>query len=136
MDAYVIYNELYQVLICCQHHYAISPDSIVRHFRMLHKSIPLEMRQRIIKYASELDLLEPKKVSVPTQMTPIKGLAIYDGFKCTYNGCTELRGTVESMRKHCHTHGWVISDGIKWSEQKLQTFFTTNNTKYVHFYLF
>jgi hypothetical protein len=136
MDAYVIYNEMYKVLICCQHHYAISPDFINGHFRKFHNSVPLEIRQRITEYASKLDLLEPKKVTVPTQMTPIKGLTIHDGFKCIYNSCMELKGTVQSMRKHCHTHGWVISDGIQWSEQKLQTFFTSINIKYVHFYLF
>jgi hypothetical protein len=136
MDVYVIHNEIYQVLICRQHHYAISPEFITRHFRQFHKSVPLETRDKITEYASKLNLLEPKKVSIPTEMIPIEGLTIHNGYKCTYNGCTELKGTLESMRKHCYTHGWVISDGIQWREQKLQTFFTSSNKKYIHFYLF
>ena len=76
MDNYIIHDQIHQVLICRQHHYAISSDAIARHFRELHKAIPLEIRQRIIQYTKGLDLLKVKKVNVPPDMISIHGLTV------------------------------------------------------------
>ena len=135
MDAYIIHDEVHQTLICRLHHYALSPDHITRHFRDLHKAIPLETRQKLIEYTKGLNLVDPKNVSVPQDMVPINGLTIHTGVKCDYEGCTKLlNGSIKSMEKHCQKeHEWIPANGIKWSEQKMQTFFTGFNMKYIHY---
>ena len=54
MDAYVTYNAQYQVLICRQHQYAITPDWITRHFQDSHQGIPLATRQAYPPFRSKI----------------------------------------------------------------------------------
>src|SRR5438552_1442158 len=65
MDEYIIYNTTYHILICRQCGYAIPQDGIMRHYRRFHKTIPLVMRQEIIKYGLSLDLHQPNHYSTP-----------------------------------------------------------------------
>ena len=55
MDQYIVYNSTYHILICRKCRYAIPQDWITRHFRQLHKTIPLTVRQAIIEYSKTLD---------------------------------------------------------------------------------
>jgi len=124
MDAYVLYNRQYKILICRQHHYAIPQSWVSRHFQKHHKETPLETRNRIEKYVAELDLLRPEEIEPPQDMVPVDGLTIYAGYKCLYDGCLELAGTEASMAQHCKVnHKWIKSIGVKWEKQTLQTFF-------------
>ena len=40
MDQYIIYNNIYHILICRQCSYALPQDWIMCHFRQFHKTIP------------------------------------------------------------------------------------------------
>jgi len=130
MDEYIIYNNDYNVIICRQHGFAIPPDWIRRHFQDSHKGIPLETRKEMIEYSKSLELCQPTQVVLPDSIMPINGLTIIDGYKCCYEPCVKLSSTVKSMEKHCGSaHGWVAAHGIRWREQKLQTFFASQNRK-------
>jgi|ERR1700733_14141514 len=131
MDAYVTYNAQYQVLICRQHQYAITPDWITRHFQDSHQGIPLATRQAIVEYSQQVDLAMPENVATPVlPVESIAGLNIIHGFQCQYEECSELCGTEGSMRKHCRrTHKWVAGVGIKWTNQCMQTIFEGNRRK-------
>ena len=131
MEPYTIFNEEYQVLICRQHGFAISPNGIARHFRDEHDGISLETRQSLVTYSNTLTLLDPNIVAIPDHLVPaIYGLSVISGFQCNYEGCKELRSTSKSMSQHCKVnHKWMLSHGIRWTEQTFQTFFQGSNRK-------
>jgi hypothetical protein len=130
MNDYVTYNTEYKVLICRQHKYGISPDGILRHFRNFHKAVPLATRKAINDYSKTLDLAAPTTPHEPIQ--PVEGLTIVKGFKCSYDGCSELRGTEMSIKQHCwETHEWKAGASDIWVNQECQTFFEGSRHKYV-----
>jgi len=133
MEEYIIYNSEYHVLICRQHGYAIPPNGIVRHFRQLHKAIPLSTRQAIVQHIKSLDLYEPDKVVIPHDIIePILHLTLLQGVKCQFDKCNELRGTENSMVYHCKVaHQWIRTNGVLWSKQCIQTFFQSSNRRFV-----
>ena len=133
MDQYVIYNEKYHILICRQHGYAIPSDYVGRHFRETHKAIPLAIRRAIIEYTNSCKLSETNKVFISQyDISPIEGLTIIKGVKCEYDGCSKLRGSVDSIIKHCRSaHGWIAEHGAKWREGDFQTFFRGPHCKYL-----
>src|SRR5437667_10595417 len=100
MDKYVTYNTQLHTLICRQHKFGLGPDWVERHFRNLHKAIPLEMHQEIIKYAKSLDLWEPILINnLSFFVFPIPELSITAGWQCQYDMCQELRRTEGSIEK-------------------------------------
>jgi len=131
MNDYVTYNAEYQVLICCQHQYAIPPEWITRHFQNSHQATPLVMRQAIVEYSRRLTLASPEDfVTGYEPVEAIKGLKIVDGFQCRYDECSELRGTEGSIQKHCReSHKWVAAMGVKWRNQHMQTIFDGTRRK-------
>ena len=133
MEEYLIYNEVYRVIICRSHKYAISPNSVSRHLQKYHQSIPLKTRQFLEQSAEKLDLVTTEEVGIPWDETVVDGLEVHDGFKCEYDDCNELRGSIDSMKKHCQQeHNWKVkSNGVKWTCQKIQTFFQGHHLKYV-----
>ena len=136
MDQYVIYNNTYHVLICHQCHFAIRQDRIIRHFRQLHKLIPLNTRQEIIEYGKLLDLWEPNNVQAIKELnpnkSPVQGLSTIIGLQCQYDGCNKLTRVESSMKHHCWVeHHWSKKDGNMWKKQSVQTFFEGQNCKYM-----
>ena len=136
MNEYVTYNTTYHILICRQCGYAIPQDWIMRHFRQLHKTIPLAMRQDIINYGLSLELWHPSEVYEQwknmTTKSPVDDLAIFSGFKCQFDDCMSYRRTEVSMKKHYReTHNWVAKDGIILIKEKLQSFFGGRHVKYI-----
>jgi hypothetical protein len=131
MDQYITHNLDYNTIICRQHKQAIPPDWIPRHFREFHKTIPLSTRQAIINHCKTLNLLSLEDMIIPTEpVQPVHGLPVLDGFQCEYEGCSELRSTELSIKKHCRDeHQWVLELGIKWSSQSIQTFFAFKHVK-------
>jgi Orsellinic acid/F9775 biosynthesis cluster protein D len=125
MNDYVNYNAKYKVFICRAHKYGITPDYIPRHFRDHHKGTPLPTRQAIVDYSKTLDLAAPDDIAIPTEaVEPIKELCIVDGFRCEYDGCSELRGTYGSMKEHCkRVHEWVTATGVMWVSETCQKLF-------------
>ena len=119
MDAYVIYNPEYKVLICRQHKYAIPQDRIFRHFQLFHLFIPLATRQLISNYSKTLELVAPENVATPLELVLcIDGLTIVNGFLCQYDRCRELRSTERSIKEHCRgKHEWKARTGVTWKNQ-------------------
>jgi len=134
MEDYIIHNHQYGIIICRQHKYAVPKNWIRRHFQEQHKDVPLETRQNIEAYVADLNLLPPSEVPLPESTIPVEGLALYNGYKCLYDECDELKGTVKSMVKHCkYEHKWIKSVGVKWTAQAMQTFFVSSHLKYISF---
>src|SRR5579859_8284832 len=108
MNPYVTYNNDYQVLICGQHKYAVSLKSIEEHYRVKHDEISLKARQEILEYASILSLCEPKDMVIPTEIVaPIAESEVRTGYKCKFDGCTVIMGTMEFVSRHGRTHTWT-----------------------------
>ena len=130
-----MFNSIYHILICRQCGYAIPQDWIMRHFRQLHKSIPLNIRQEIFNYRKSLALWHPNEVQQLWENTEIKssisGLIVNTGFQCQFNNCNKLTRTERSMKFHCrNTHDWNNNTGTMWRKQFLQTFFEGQHSKY------
>jgi Orsellinic acid/F9775 biosynthesis cluster protein D len=131
MNDYVTYNAKYKVLICRYHQFAIPPDGILRHFRDMHKAIPITTRKAIADYSKTLDLATLNEVATPNEpVQPVQELTVIRGFQCRYGGCSELRSTVTSMKQHCReTHGWAASTDVMWITQAFQTLFDGTRRK-------
>jgi Orsellinic acid/F9775 biosynthesis cluster protein D len=122
---YVKYHEEYGVLRCISHKYGMtSGDGIGRHLQIYHKSIPIDIRNKIIEYADGLGLKDAKDIRPPNpEAGPIEGFEIFEnGFKCIFEDCPGYYSAKEStMKKHsenkhkCHEKKWV--------HQTVQTFF-------------
>ena len=83
MNDYVTYNAEYKVLICRQHQFAIPPDGILRHFRDMHKAIPIASRKAIADYSKTLELATPDEVATPSEpVEAVQGLTVVRGFQC------------------------------------------------------
>ena len=59
---YITYNAEYKVLICRHHQSAIPADGILRHFRDMHKAIPIASRKAIADYSKTLELATLEEV--------------------------------------------------------------------------
>jgi hypothetical protein len=131
VNDYVTYNAEYKVLVCRSHKFGIAPDYVERHLRESHKGIPLETRQAIVDYSGTLDLAAPGDIAIPSEtVQPINELCIIDGFRCMYDGCSELRGTNGSMKEHCkRDHGWVSATGVMWRTETCQKLFDGSRHK-------
>lgn len=128
MDAYITYNKEYRVLICLKHQYAVTPESIKRHFdKEHHPETPLKVRQQIIQYSNTLKLCEPVNVANPPEyQLAIPGLEVRLGSRCNFTGCMVICGTQDSMKKHVKDHIWDRNSGNKWEKINVQTFFSGN----------
>ena len=77
---YVSHLSKYEVLLCrvCKHCVKPSEDAIKRHFmHKRHRKIPLKIRQEIVKYGTELKLMNPEKVrNSSSEIEPIEGLKL------------------------------------------------------------
>lgn len=132
MNAYLVYNTEYNVLICKSHQHAIAPKYITRHFLKEH-DVSFTVRQNIhefaeqffsrVKKAEDLEYTEGK-------IQPIPYLRIVDGFQCQYDTCGKIQGTLDSVKKHCWAeHNWKSKDGDRWLETRAQTFYQGNSQR-------
>ena len=130
MNAYVVYNSEHKVLICKEHEYALSLKSIVSHFREEH-DIPLQARQEIFQYATKAQIAEPEDLVYSNdKVGVIPYLKIIQGYRCEYESCNLILGTIHSIKKHCKLeHEWKTKDGICWVEIRAQTFYQGNSRR-------
>ena len=130
MNAYIVYNSEYNVLICKEHECAISAEFLTRHFRMKH-DISLERRQEILAYASQFTPTKPTDLMYTREkIIPIPYLRIIDGYQCNYDECDMILGTLSTIKKHCRqNHEWKAKDGECWFETRTQTFYQGNNQR-------
>jgi hypothetical protein len=113
-------------------------SGIQRHMKDHHKEIPLDVRRRIVNYASELQLDRPESIWMDTvkKTKALDGFTLYDGWKCEEKVddegvCTKVFVSEEWMRKHCtEEHGWKKSRGRSWSQQRVQTLFSGSLRRY------
>lgn len=124
MDPYILYNAEFKVLICNKHQCAIPPAFIERHFWHGHKEVPLQTRRRIVECSRKVETYSPSEVTTPMEVIdPIKGLKLRSGFRCTYDKCGNICGTIGSIKEHSKAHKWGSMDVRRWREIKAQTFF-------------
>jgi hypothetical protein len=103
VKALVIYNAEFQVLICRQHGYAISPNNPGSHFRVGEHAgigaVPIPITE-INEYAKQLTLrpyTSFKPDLVPCK--PIDGLTIHDGYMCSICGHSGVERMVKEHIK-------------------------------------
>lgn len=90
------------MFICKEHQCGISLKWLRRHFQEEHKHLSLESRQEIFNYASSRTMVEPEALCHPVEIIPaIIGLKIIQGYRCEYEGCIVIYGTIESVKQHC-----------------------------------
>ncbi|KAF2759535.1 hypothetical protein EJ05DRAFT_301612 [Pseudovirgaria hyperparasitica] len=127
---YLQYDDQHRVLICTKCSYAIQKSAIDSH--LLRHKIYRAARHELVRAASQLDILEPEDVSLPTPGSgPIVGLSIIDGYKCASPRCGSLFASVKRMRRHwTEDHNNVqVPQEFALSVQ-LQTFFRGTKLKY------
>ncbi|KAL4811075.1 hypothetical protein BDV18DRAFT_155688 [Aspergillus unguis] len=123
------YNERYGVLICHECQYAIQKSALQSH--LLRHKIYRTDRQKLLSFISQLGILEPDYVVLPTpESLPIDGLPVISGYRCTAAGCANLCASLKRMKAHWReSHGIVDSSLAR--PAKLQTFF--RGTKILYF---
>jgi hypothetical protein len=133
MSAYLFFNQEHNILICKEHQYAVSSKLVSRHFLREHE-LDMNVRQEIIKYASQFTTAEVSELIYSTEkILPVPYLSICIGFQCQYDECHKVLGTLQSAQKHCQVeHDWKAKDGEKWVETRAQTFFQGNIKRYLN----
>ena len=133
MSAYLFFNQEHNVLICKVHQCVISSKFVYRHFLVEH-NLDLKVRQEVVNYASQFATAEASELMYsPHKVISIPYLSIVDGFKCQYEECDKVLGTLASMKGHCKVdHAWKAKDGDKWKETRAQTFFQGNNKRCIN----
>ena len=127
------YDPKYRLLICRECRYAIQKSALESHF--LRHKIYRGDRQRLLSSIAQLDLLEPHDVSLPAPgSTPIEGLPVLEGYRCSVTGCRHLTVSSKRMRTHWSgVHGSTGSVPIPSDSAfpaKLQTFFRGTKVRY------
>jgi hypothetical protein len=126
------YNARYRVLICRDCHYAIQKNALGSH--LLRHKIYREERQRLLSTISDLDIVEPDDLPLPTARTqPLAALPVVSGHCCTVAGCGYLCASFKRMKRH-----WNNAHGVNGPKDfsslarsvKLQTFFRGTKIKY------
>ena len=119
------------MLICKTHHNGIT--DVIRHFQSKdHAKMTTKTRLQIRAATQNLNMLEPNSiVAPPPTALPIDELElIKNGFKCKM--CGSLAGTLSTIKVHCRAeHDWEARDGIMWTTQAVQTFFSGNSIQYI-----
>ena len=133
---YVLHNEKYHVLLCQQCKIGIPPTRVEHHLRDEHKSIPIQIRNSMVEWASTLRLCEPNKVATPPEEEgPIPYLELKeDGYQCRIENCRAFRSTEVGIEKHSYSHGWKKGEVKLWDVKCLQRFFNQGtHGKYISY---
>lgn len=122
------YNERHGVLICHECQYAIQKSALQSH--LLRHKIYRADRQQLLSFISELNILEPDRVVLPTpESPPIDGLPVISGYRCTAAGCANLCASIKRMKGHWRESHGVIDASLA-RPVKLQTFFRGTKISY------
>lgn len=125
------YLPQHRVLICTGCRYAIQPSAISRHLKEIHR-IYRSNRREFMNYAEELDLADPKNVTLPgPNEDPLPFLPTTNGLSCEASGCNYLCASIKRMKMHwAAEHSEMIADDSQWRPVDLQTFFRGNQLRY------
>ncbi|OJJ04757.1 hypothetical protein ASPVEDRAFT_44284 [Aspergillus versicolor CBS 583.65] len=122
------YNERYGVLICHECQYAIQKSALQSH--LLRHKIYRADRQQLLSFISELNILEPDHVVLPSpESQPIDGLPVMSGYRCTAAGCANLCASIKRMKGHWRESHGIIDTSLA-RPAKLQTFFRGTKISY------
>ncbi|CAG8979310.1 hypothetical protein HYALB_00002433 [Hymenoscyphus albidus] len=115
------YIAQYGVLIYRKCQYAIQKSAVESH--LLRHKIYREERQKLMSSISQLKIFEPHEVPLPaSDSSPIDGLPVLDGFRCSVDGCGSLFVSSKRMNHHQkERHAGIHPCSAR--EVKLQTFF-------------
>lgn len=124
------YHKNHGVLICRECEYAIQKSAIGSHL-LRHKVYRAE-RQRLLTSIARLHLLEPDDVlPLPPGSTPVDGLPVISGYKCTFSGCESLYASSKRMKRHwSEVHGVTGAPDSCYRLTNLQTFFRGPKLRY------
>jgi len=125
------YNAQYRALICRACKYTLNSGAgVAKHLRIMHKSLDLQGRRKLMAYANGLNIVDREAIVVPDKgCMPIDGLRLSDGFEC--QSCGNVRSSEASIVEHCRKqHNWVKANGVQWDECKIQTFLPMNQGGY------
>jgi len=112
-DQYIRHEPLLRAMICRLCQKGVSKNGVACHYRRLHNTLSLRVRQHIVKYSNNFDQCEPNEVQYPTTIVSrIQDLAVKQGIRCLYDNCNHAYVAQSSMENHCgNAHGWVKSRG-------------------------
>ncbi|KAF2732263.1 hypothetical protein EJ04DRAFT_497248 [Polyplosphaeria fusca] len=126
------YEAEYGVVICRECQYAIQKSALESH--LLKHKIYRNERQRLVSTLSQLELLEPDEVRLPSPSSgPIDGLPVIDGYRCTIAACGRLYASTIRIKRHCsemHGNGQSSDTFSIARPAKLQTFFRGTKIRY------
>jgi len=113
-EEHVLYLNDFHAIVCRECRHGIAKEKLQRHFRMFHKNVELHVRRELDNYVRGFEVWDIKDVPVPKEeVDAVEGLKVYEGYICTVEGCKHLRGTIESITRHCkEKHEWTTSRGI------------------------
>jgi hypothetical protein len=105
------YHPQHRVLIYKECRYAIQPSAISRQLKELYR-IYRSNRHEFMKYTNDLDLADPKDVTLPgPNEESMRYLRVTSGLACEINGCDHLCATVKRMKIHrVVEHSRVVQD--------------------------
>jgi len=137
MVHWLVYHAHHQVLICTIHGHAIL--NVASHLADKHKDIDRKSRRAIVTDCLGLQLSQPSNADFrygPRNPTPaIDGLAVQKGFAC--KDCGFLTTSWKKLRVHHreNRYAWTLSKQVpgRWSEVRLQTFFTVPGNAVYYF---
>lgn len=127
-----------KVLLCHIHGHCLTRSEIVRHLEQDHESSP-EICRRASQASGELDVAVTRTgiISPAMDASPIKGLAVQEGFRCTANdNCKFLSTKLGSFQSHLsQKHGiaaWGGQSNLEFLKQNvsLQNFFPSSKPFY------
>ena len=126
----VNYDAKNKVLICRQCKYAIQKSALGSH--LLRHKIYRGERQRLLSLIARLDIPEPDNVQLPAAgSSPVDGLPIISGYRCTATSCENLCASSKRMRRHwSDTHGVSDPPHSFARSVQLQTFFRGTKLRY------
>jgi Orsellinic acid/F9775 biosynthesis cluster protein D len=120
IEQYFLHIPLHRVIVCLSCKYCIRPTATYKHLCTWHKDLTRGARKELEDYCSELDLAEPHDVTNPVDKVMIPSLKLYDGNKCTMDGCNYMCSKDSMAVAHARGHGWVTGRPKTWVKTHVQ----------------
>ena len=122
----LVYLSRYQVILCQEHGYCITPKNLRRHLWDLH-AVKGEIVRTAVEDIQQLDLADPVTIEPlpPPDGSPIPGLTVRPFFRCLLPDCdrgaTACSQRAETVRKHqAKDHGVGVRKRIKPTGQTIE----------------
>ena len=122
---HLVYLSRYQVILCQEHGYCITPKNFRRHLWDLH-AVKGDIVRQAVEEIQPLDLADPATVEPPPPNgSPISGLTVRPFFRCLLPDCdrgaTACSQRAETVRKHqAKDHSIGVRKRIKPTGQTIE----------------